>query len=114
MTKWVSQLPSCDNAINLAITLWVFTESDFLTFFIPNVSFGVLGAMSGGLTKSNDDDNWAKLASRIPAVLLFNWMNLLIFDLANQRHPESVQEDLLTSRGDLYQPEELHRNKPQS
>jgi 4-hydroxybenzoate polyprenyltransferase len=43
----------------------------------------------------NDDGDWARLAYRIPAVLFFNWMNLLIFDLANQRHPESIQEDLL-------------------
>lgn len=33
------------------------------------------------------------ILARVPWVLLYNWANLLIFDLANQRLPEAVEED---------------------
>ncbi|KAL8932276.1 MAG: hypothetical protein Q9216_006903, partial [Gyalolechia sp. 2 TL-2023] len=32
---------------------------------------------------------------RMPLVVFFNWSNVLIFDLANQRLPESIKEDRL-------------------
>ena len=35
------------------------------------------------------------ILSRLPLVILFNWANLLVFDLANQRHPNAVVEDAL-------------------
>ena len=32
---------------------------------------------------------------RLPLVLFFNWSNLLVFDLANQRLPDSIKEDMI-------------------
>lgn len=75
-------------------TLWLFTESDFATFAIPVTFFGVFGAMAGPLLTSNEaPDLLVILAARAPCVFLYNWTNLLIFDVANQRSPESVEED---------------------
>ena len=74
-------------------TLWLFTESDFATFVIPDTVFGIFGALAGPLLTTNGSPTLAHIVSRLPQVLIFNWANLLIFDLANQRHPTAVVED---------------------
>ncbi|KAF2726631.1 hypothetical protein EJ04DRAFT_452955 [Polyplosphaeria fusca] len=74
--------------------LWLFTKDDFFTFMFPNTIFGVCIALAGppfvdGL------ENAALPLKRIPLVLLFNFTNLLVFDLSNQRLWESIKEDRL-------------------
>ncbi|KAK8131819.1 hypothetical protein PG984_008257 [Apiospora sp. TS-2023a] len=88
--------------------LWLITCDDFATFVLPNTAFGTFGALSGSLlmtappgsgsssgSSSNTDDYRRLVLLRLPATILFNWSNLLIFDLANQRLPDSVTEDAL-------------------
>jgi 4-hydroxybenzoate polyprenyltransferase len=79
----------------LAWNLWLITKDDTPTFVVPNSVFGLGSALSGSCLASPQATTWASLIPRIPWVLLFNWTNLLIFDLANQRLPESVKEDSL-------------------
>lgn len=74
-------------------TFWLFTESDFATFVIPDTVFGIFGALAGPLLTMNESPDLLVILSRTPQVLLYNWANLLIFDLANQRLPEAVVED---------------------
>ncbi|KAJ5357280.1 UbiA prenyltransferase family-domain-containing protein [Penicillium brevicompactum] len=91
-----SDFPRLQNPFSpshLAKTLWLFTESDFATFVIPDTAFGIFGALSGPLLSENHHPNLFQVLGRLPAVILWNWSNLLIFDLANQQHPESVLED---------------------
>ncbi|KAI1336876.1 UbiA prenyltransferase family-domain-containing protein [Xylariaceae sp. FL0016] len=77
--------------------IWEFTESNFDTFVIPNTSFGVLGAFAAAaLTEGYEKAPTVfEILCRLPLVLAFNWYSVLIFDLANQRSPESVQEDVI-------------------
>ncbi len=42
---------------------------------------------------ADNGDEPLKVIARAPLVVLYNWGNLLIFDLANQRTPESAEED---------------------
>ncbi|KAL9015486.1 MAG: hypothetical protein Q9185_007119 [Variospora sp. 1 TL-2023] len=79
----------------LLVTLWLFTESNFSTFVLPNTAFGILGALSGPRLTTQRQVFLTDVIERLPAVMLFNWSNVLIFDLANQRYPESVKEDRL-------------------
>ncbi|KAI1312190.1 UbiA prenyltransferase family-domain-containing protein [Xylaria venustula] len=72
--------------------LWLLTESDCLTFVIPDTLFGIFGALAGPLLLDNGDGPF-KVLARTPLVVLYNWGNLLVFDLANQRMPESIEED---------------------
>lgn len=72
---------------------WLFTESDFATFVIPDTVFGIFGALAGPLLTNNTSPDLLEILARVPRVLLYNWANLLIFDLANQRLPEAVEED---------------------
>lgn len=76
--------------------IWHFTESNFPTFVLPNTAFGVLSSLaSPSLTHCHQPPPIATLISRWPLVLIFNWASVFVFDLANQRHPDSLQEDLV-------------------
>lgn len=77
---------------HLANLFWLITQDDFGTFVGPNTAFGIFGALGGPLFLMQPLSPSAVLL-RLPAVILFNWSNLLIFDLANQRLPESALED---------------------
>ncbi|KAI1776444.1 UbiA prenyltransferase family-domain-containing protein [Hypoxylon cercidicola] len=86
----------------LFCVFWLLTESNALTFVGPNTMFGLCGALSGSWMVAdrgdNDDEVSAlRVLARLGLVILFNWSNMFIFDLANQRLPESVAEDALAS-----------------
>ncbi|TVY75625.1 Fumagillin beta-trans-bergamotene synthase [Lachnellula suecica] len=76
-------------------TLWLFTVSDLKTFVVPEALFGILGALSGPLLTNNLRPSVCLIASQVPKVFLWTWLNTLVFDLSNQRHLESVAEDRL-------------------
>ena len=77
-------------------TLWLFTKDDFDTFVLPNTIFGVSAALSKQLLPDRSDHSQVYIIlRRLPFVLFFNWSNLLIFDLANQRLPDSIKEDMI-------------------
>lgn len=80
---------------DLPYLIWLFTESNFPTFVIPNTAFGVLGALAGPCLSTQEKPSIEGTLLRLPLVALFNWANVYIFDLANQRLPESVQEDIV-------------------
>jgi 4-hydroxybenzoate polyprenyltransferase len=74
------------------------TESNFPTFVLPNSAFGLLAALAAPLLTDCPErpSIWA-LFCRALAVILFNWDNVFVFDLANQRLPESRLEDQLNN-----------------
>ena len=75
-------------------TLWFFTESDLITFVLPNTVFGIFGALSGLLINTTTiHPNTHQILGRLLHVVAFNWLNLLIFDIANQRLPAAIVED---------------------
>lgn len=88
--------PIVDLAAHSLYTLWLFTKSDVVTFVLPNTVFGIFGALSGLLTNTTTiHPNTHQILSRLPHVIAFNWLNLLIFDIANQRLPAAIAEDLV-------------------
>ncbi|KZL64389.1 digeranylgeranylglyceryl phosphate synthase protein [Colletotrichum incanum] len=72
--------------------IWDFTESNFLTFVVPNTAFGLLGGLTG-MPLTSGHATTLSILQRLPLIVAFNWYSVLIFDLANQRGPESVAED---------------------
>ncbi|KAK8024207.1 UbiA prenyltransferase family [Apiospora rasikravindrae] len=73
---------------------WLFTVDDVATFVVPNVAFGLCGALSKPIA-APEPSNAANFIFRLLQVVFFTWSNLLVFDLANQRLPEAVREDAL-------------------
>lgn len=72
---------------------WGFIESDFFTFAVPNTTFGLVSAIANSQPLNGPQPLLEDMMRRGPSVLFFNFYSLLIFDLANQRSPESVEED---------------------
>lgn len=60
---------------------------------LPDTAFGIFGALSGALLTTNAAPDNFGILRRTPLVALYVWTNLLVFDLANQRLPESIVED---------------------
>ncbi|KAK7941423.1 uncharacterized protein PG986_013810 [Apiospora aurea] len=78
-----------------SLLIWQFTESDFATFLGPDTAFGIFGAVRGGRLSSGIPPSLAEILWRLPLVVVYNWANLLCFNIANQWEPRSVEEDRL-------------------
>ena len=76
-------------------TLWLFTLADIKTFIIPETAFGLFGMLSGSALTINPSPHLLSVLGRGGHVLLWIWLNTLIFVLANQGLPASVNEDSL-------------------
>ncbi|KAL2814651.1 UbiA prenyltransferase family [Aspergillus granulosus] len=82
--------------VELTSLLWEFSESDIPTFVLPNTAFGLLAALAAPalVEGARCPSFWSLLLHGVPRMLLFNWANVFVFELANQRLPESVKEDM--------------------
>ena len=74
-------------------TVWLVTRNDLKSIVFPETAFGICSALSGPMITSNNSPDAGSILKRIPLVLLWTWTNVLIFDLANQRLPNSIIED---------------------
>ncbi|KAL8715435.1 MAG: hypothetical protein Q9220_000769 [cf. Caloplaca sp. 1 TL-2023] len=74
-------------------TLYLFTLSDIKTFVIPETAFGLFGALSGPAMTTSQTVSLVNVVSRAPRVLLWTWLNTLMFTFSNQRLPDAVKED---------------------
>lgn len=75
-----------------AYSIWLFTRSDLKTIVIPQTTFGLWCA----LAMSPDPDWWSNLSQilgRLPLILFVIWINLLPFNIDNQRQPFAILED---------------------
>ena len=89
LVKWV-EIPA-----KIARYFWQFTSSDVVTFGVPNTVFEICCVLAGPPLISGDHMSVREVLWRIPAVVLFNWSNLLIFVIASQRLWEPATEDQL-------------------
>lgn len=53
----------------------------------------MFNALAGEAMTSNTKPDLIQTLSRLPLVALWNWLNLLVFNLTNQRLPNSILED---------------------
>ncbi|KAL8937853.1 MAG: hypothetical protein Q9216_004216 [Gyalolechia sp. 2 TL-2023] len=75
-------------------TIWLFTFSDLKTIVGPKTAFGIVHAIYAsefGIPSLP----LSSIASRIPVVLFWCWINLLPFAINNQRQDEAIVEDKL-------------------
>ena len=61
----------------------------------PNLVFGLAGVMPGSPVTTNPDPTLYAVLTNTPSVLLWLWLNLLLFNVANQRFSSSIVEDKL-------------------
>lgn len=74
-------------------TIFTFTRSDLKTIVYPQSAFGLFNALAGFPLVSCASPSITGVLYRLPRVLLRNWLNLMIFNMANQRLPHSILED---------------------
>ena len=74
-------------------TLWLFTRSDLKSMVYPNIIFSLTGAIAGPLMTSKQDRRLLDTLHNLPFVAIWLWLNLLLFNIANQRLPSSRVED---------------------
>jgi 4-hydroxybenzoate polyprenyltransferase len=73
--------------------LYLFTVNDFKVILIPPPVIGLALASTGPLLTTNSEPSFIGIIQRAPAVALWNWLNVLVFNIANQCLPDSVIED---------------------
>lgn len=71
-------------------TLYLFTKSDFKTVVLPQSAFALAAANSQIHT---NNETRGTLIWRLPSMVLWIWIHLLIENISNQRLPGSVLED---------------------
>ncbi|KAL6882981.1 UbiA prenyltransferase family domain-containing protein [Trichoderma longibrachiatum] len=79
-------------------TLFLFTKSDFKTVIVPQSIFAATAALSKtqlttATPEGSDVTNGWGIVSRIPLMLAWIWLNLLVEDIANQRLEGAIVED---------------------
>lgn len=84
---------SCSRAISHLKTLWLFTRSDLKSMVYPNIVFGLASAMSGSAMTTNPDPSLLAILPNVPCLAVWLWLNLLLFNIANQRLSSSIVED---------------------
>jgi len=69
-------------------------QTIFIDELTPNQqAVGTFSALAGPSLTTNEAPDLLHIMSRVPLVCLWNWLNLVVFNIANQRLPDSVLED---------------------
>lgn len=81
-------------------SVWLFTYSDLKTIVFPSAASGILNGIAVSLENeqvlsSLNLSTPEHIFKRAPLVLAWVWLNLLPFNIDNQRQPKAIQEDLL-------------------
>lgn len=76
-------------------TIWLFTRSDLKTIVGPSVLFAFVSLLSGPILTADLSPSFFDAAKRLPRVLVWIWINLLPFNIDNQRQTSSIAEDLV-------------------
>lgn len=74
-------------------TLHLFTASDLKTILLPETAFAIFSSLSGPFLLTDNFSQAPPLLPRIPLIILWIWVNLLPFNISNQRRQSAVLED---------------------
>lgn len=81
------------NLSRFLYVLYLFTANDFVSVLYPATLFAIFSCLSGTLLTTNPHPTLFSTVCRLPQILLWIWLNLLVLCLANQRLPDSIAED---------------------
>jgi hypothetical protein len=83
--------PHLRSFARFAKSLWLFTADDVLSILVPNVVCSLAIALGG--SPFQPQIAYDELLARVPAVVLWVWLNLLLFNVSNQIQDTSIEED---------------------
>ncbi|KAH7097303.1 UbiA prenyltransferase family [Auriculariales sp. MPI-PUGE-AT-0066] len=91
----VGDVPGWNRSIGFHLyTLWLFTRSDIKTAVLPQLAFAISAVTSARIVSTSSEE-FSSIFFRLPHAIVWIWLNLLRFNVSNQRRPESVREDAL-------------------
>ena len=73
-------------------TLYLFTADDFISIVLPNSLCGIALPLSGGILQR--PASVSDVIPRVPLVLSWVWLNLLLFNMSNQSQSGAIPEDV--------------------
>lgn len=76
-------------------SVWLFTFSDIKTIIAPSFAFALFTAPAVSVFGISPVPQVGDLLQRAPLSILWLWINLLPFEIDNQRQPDSIAEDAL-------------------
>ncbi|KAK4629687.1 hypothetical protein CLAFUW4_08196 [Fulvia fulva] len=74
-------------------TLYLFTRSDLKSIVLPQALFSIACAMSAAPLTQSSPMSIADVARRVPFVVGWTWIHLLVENIENQRSEHSIIED---------------------
>ena len=76
-------------------SLWLFTFSDIKTIIAPKTIFGIMNAISSSAFGIRSTPMALSVLNRVLPTIIWVWINLLPFNIDNQRQPAAILEDSL-------------------
>ncbi|KAK3293013.1 UbiA prenyltransferase family [Chaetomium fimeti] len=76
-----------------AKTAFLFTSNNINDIVTTGVLFGALHGRVAASISMGPSLSWTQILAATPAMVLWSWCNLFLFNLHNQRHPSAVAED---------------------
>ncbi|CAG8982416.1 hypothetical protein HYALB_00007095 [Hymenoscyphus albidus] len=76
-----------------AYTLHLFTCNDLPELVVMPFFFALATIAASSVFGISSQKTLAELLLKVPTMICWNWINLLLFNIHNQRHPESILTD---------------------
>ncbi len=74
-------------------TIFLFTSNNIKDIVLLGATFGCLQALAAPVLHLGPTQTLLSLICRLPAMLLWSFTNLLLFNLHNQHHSHAIEED---------------------
>lgn len=84
---------SASSLLYQVYTVWLFTRSDLKTIVGPQAAFSIICTLSGPVLTTQTSPCMLEVIRQIPAAVFWVWVNLLPFNIANQRQSKAIEED---------------------
>lgn len=92
-TLWEDLSTGGRQLVGFGYSIWLFTRSDIKTILAPSVCFGVLNMYSATSFELKSELAFLECLRRAPLMMFWVWLNLLPFNIDNQRKPIAIAED---------------------
>ena len=79
--------------LHYLVVLYLFIADDFVSIVLPSTTCGITLSLAGGILQC--PVSIIDIVPRVPLILTWVWINLLLFNMSNQSQPGAVEEDIV-------------------
>lgn len=92
---WQSSHRTVSSLVYHAYTVYLFSCNNIKDIICMGFTFGALNASIASHFSMGPSLCFSQILGRTPAMLLWSWSNLFLFNLHNQRHASAIAEDAI-------------------